>query len=74
MSTRPVPGPSLADLDEALTLAAFIVLRHGDAYAPIMERLEREIEEAKRQAPSSDRARRILAAIPGNPALISSVA
>lgn len=64
--TRRPPGPSLAEIDEALTLAAFIVLRHGEAYAPIMERLEREIDEARRRAPSTDRARRILAALPGS--------
>lgn len=53
-------APSLAELEEALTGLAYIVLRHGEVYAPLMERLEREVEEAKRRAPSAVRARRIL--------------
>lgn len=57
--------PTLAELEEALTLAAYIVVRHGDAYAPAMERLEREVEDAKRRAPTADRARRILDRLPG---------
>jgi hypothetical protein len=48
----------LAELEQALTAAAHIVLRYGDVYAPIMERLEREVEEARRRAESLERARR----------------
>ena len=46
---------SLDDLERALALAAFLVARHG----PILERVEREIEEARRADPA-ERAQRIL--------------
>lgn len=57
--------PSLAELEQALTGMAYIVLRHGEAYVPLMERLEREVEEAKRHAPSTTRARMILDRLEG---------
>lgn len=38
---------------------AQIVLRHGETYAPILERLEREVEIARRDGATA-RARRIL--------------
>ena len=57
-------APTLAELEEALTMAAYIVCRHGEAYAPIMDRLEREVDEARRRVPSIERARRLLAALP----------
>lgn len=58
------PLPSVEELEEALAVVAYIVLRHGDVYAPIMDRLQREVEEARRRVPSGDRARQILAALP----------
>jgi hypothetical protein len=46
-------------LERALTLAAYIVLRHGLIYAPYVDRLEQELEAARRDDPT-ERARRIL--------------
>ena len=64
MSRASTPAPSLAEIEEALTVAAYLVLRHGEAYAPVMERLERELDQVRRRAPSTDRARRILNTLP----------
>ena len=38
---------------------AHIVVRHGERYAPILDRLEREVEAARRDGATA-RARRIL--------------
>ncbi len=62
---------SLAELEWALKAAAYVVLRHGDAYVPMMERLEQELEAARREPSGSDRARRILATL-GRPALVAT--
>lgn len=48
------------DLETALAVAAYIVLRHGDAYLPVLDRLEREVEEQRRRSSHRDRAQRIL--------------
>jgi hypothetical protein len=55
-------------LERALVLAAYIVLRHGPVYAPYIDRLERELEVARRNDPT-ERAKRILAtyAVDGTP-------
>lgn len=57
--TMPKHPSSLDDLERALALAAFLVARHGNRFAPILERVEREIEEARRADPA-ERAQRIL--------------
>jgi hypothetical protein len=46
-------------VERALALAAYIVLRHGPVYAPYIDRLEGELEAARRDDPT-ERARRIL--------------
>jgi hypothetical protein len=51
---------SLERLERALAVVAYVVLRHGAVYAPILERLEREVELARRNDPLT-RAKRILA-------------
>lgn len=48
------------DLEGALALIAYIVLRHGDAYAPLLFRLEREMEDVRRRQSHQERARQIL--------------
>lgn len=55
-------------LERALVVAAYIVVRHGPVYAPLVDRLERELEAARRDDPV-DRARRILErfSIPAEP-------
>jgi hypothetical protein len=37
----------IEELERALALAAYIVLRHGPIYAPYIDRLERELENAR---------------------------
>ena len=51
--------PSLEKLEQALAFMAQIVLRHGEVYAPILDRLEREVEAARRNGATA-RAQRIL--------------
>ena len=61
---RPTPD----DIDEirlerALTLTAFLVVKHGPVLAPIFDRLERELLDLRaRQRDPMDRARRYLMA------------
>lgn len=50
----------LAYLEKQLAVMAYIVLRHGDVYAPLMERIEAEIEEARKKGSARERARQIL--------------
>jgi hypothetical protein len=52
-------GVTLEELEDALKVVAYAVMRFGNVYAPIMERLEREVEAARRDDPRL-RARRIL--------------
>ncbi|WP_409562638.1 hypothetical protein [Hyphomicrobium sp. MC8b] len=49
----------IARIERALVLAAYIVLRHGDVYAPYINRLEKELAAARADDPAA-RARRIL--------------
>ena len=46
-------------LERALVLAAYIVVTHGPRFAPYVERLEKELEAARRDDPVA-RAQRIL--------------
>lgn len=52
-------GVMLEELKDALKVVAYAVMRFGNVYAPIMARLEREVEAARREDPRL-RARRIL--------------
>jgi len=52
---------SLADLEHYLAVAAYIVVRHGDAYVPTLERLEREVEAERSRTGHRERAQRLLA-------------
>ncbi|GLS37321.1 hypothetical protein GCM10010869_29140 [Mesorhizobium tianshanense] len=52
---------SLAELERFLGVAAYLVVRHGETYTPTFERLEHELEEARRRFGNRDRARRVLA-------------
>ena len=61
---RPARFPNIVsgmidELQRALALAAHIVLRHGPIYAPYIDRLERELENARKNDPT-ERAKRIL--------------
>ncbi len=56
-----LPNPSAAEIREGLIYAAYLVERYGEVYAPILDRLERELAAAQKETPR-DRARRILEA------------
>lgn len=47
-------------LERALVAMAYIVVRHGEAYAPILDQIERDLEDLRRQAAPVERARRLL--------------
>ena len=55
------PEPTVAEIREALVYVAYAVEKYGDVYAPILDRLEREMAAAQKETPR-DRARRILEA------------
>lgn len=57
------PPPSIAELENALRVLAFGVVRYGDAYVPIMERLEAELEAARKAVTHRDRAAAILSSL-----------
>ena len=57
-------APRLDEIERALAVAAYIVLRHGEAYAPTMERLKAERDTLLERGSAEDRARKILAELP----------
>ena len=48
-------------LEKAVHAMAYIVLRHGEKYGPLLNRLADELEERRRAPSAADRARAILA-------------
>lgn len=50
----------LQSLEKKLAVLAYIVLRHGEAYVPLLDRLEEEIEEVRKRGSYRDRAQQIL--------------
>lgn len=57
------PGPTIAEIENALRVVAYGVVRHGDAYVPLLERLERELEAAHKAVSHRDRAAAILSSL-----------
>lgn len=56
----PIPDVACCDrLEHALVLVAGVVDRHGETYLPIYERLERELDIAKRRTGALERAKRL---------------
>lgn len=49
-------------LERALVAMAYVVVRHGAVYAPLLDRLERELEERRRKTAPVERARKLLEA------------
>lgn len=49
-------------LERAIVVLAYVITVHGPVYAPLLDALERELEEVRRQAAPLERAQRILAA------------
>lgn len=53
--------PTLAEIEEATLYSAYLVEKLGEQYAPIMDRLVIELEEARKRGGSpTERAKRIL--------------
>jgi hypothetical protein len=59
MSADDIP---LDRMQRALVTMAYIVIRHGPAYAPILDRLERELVERQSSESPLARAQRLLEA------------
>ena len=51
----------LEELQRALKIIAFGVVRHGDAYAPLLDLIEEAIEAERHRVNPRDRAAKILA-------------
>lgn len=62
MDRMPTPLPPVKELETYLVLAAELVVRYGPAYAVFVERVERDLEFARRHDPV-EKAKRILAAV-----------
>ena len=60
--TRRGASPEVAEerLEQAVVKMAYIVLRHGEVYAPLFDRLEAELEASRRPQTPTERARRAL--------------
>jgi hypothetical protein len=54
---------TLPDLEHALMQAAYLVELHGDAYVPVMDRLEQEVLAARERSSGRSRAQRILSSL-----------
>lgn len=54
---------SIERLEKAVHAMAYIVLRHGDVYGPLLHRLADELETRQRAPSARDRAQRILASM-----------
>ncbi|SFV31213.1 hypothetical protein SAMN05216456_1270 [Devosia crocina] len=50
-------------LEKAVHAMAYIVLRHGEKYGPLLDRLADDLEARTRAPSARDRARQILAAM-----------
>ncbi|GGA55384.1 hypothetical protein GCM10011499_26950 [Pelagibacterium lentulum] len=46
-----------------MRILAYIVVRHGDVYGPLLDAIERELAEARQRVSHRDRAKQILAAM-----------
>lgn len=49
---------TLQEIEEARAYVAYAVEKYGDAYLPVLRRLEREVEAARQKETPGDRARR----------------
>jgi len=54
------PAVTIEELEEVIAFAAFVVLRYGEVYAPLLDRLESELIAMRRAQAPRDRARQIL--------------
>lgn len=51
----------LQEIERGLQVVAYLVVRHGDTYVPLLDRLETELEAEKHRQAPRDRAAKILA-------------
>jgi len=60
----PLPGHPVEErhIEAGVRFMAYVVVRRGEAYAPIFERLEAELAEIRRRRSPADRARMLLSA------------
>jgi hypothetical protein len=50
----------ITDTERAYMVAAYVVMRHGDAYVPLLDRLEKEVAAERAGSPHRQRAAEIL--------------
>ena len=60
---RTKPHADAAAIRQALAIVAEVVVRHGVAYLPLFERLEREVAALDDRASALDRARQVAGSI-----------
>lgn len=54
--------PGITETERGLMAVAYLVMRHGPAYVPLLDRLEREVEDQRQRGAHRDRASKILQA------------
>lgn len=57
---QPTDPISIERLEKAVTALAYIVMRHGEQYGPLLEWLADELEARQRAPTARDRAQQIL--------------
>lgn len=62
-TVAPSSDRSVAELERCLAVAAYLVVRYGEAYTPTFERLECEVEQLRLQLGKRERAQRVLATL-----------
>lgn len=76
-STAPQPASNPQDdvtierLERGLALLAYLIERDGPVYAPLFERLERELEAMRSRDDTVSRAKRLLESYSGRPPFLS---
>jgi hypothetical protein len=53
----------LQQIERGLQVMAYLVVRHGETYVPLLDRLEQELEAEKHRQAPRDRAAKILASL-----------
>lgn len=59
-TVAPQPAVTIERIERALVLAAHVVMLDGEVYLPLFNRLENELQSARRQADAMSRARTLL--------------
>lgn len=58
--TTPTDAVTIERLEKAVHALAYIVVRHGEKYGPLLDMLDDELEQLRKAPSALDRAQRIL--------------